>query len=218
MVHWSRLGQVLTKEAWPFWMFAGGSLCAWGISYVAASHLTDQVLYGGTVLQLCGLATVAHGIRQLQEMFEKPTLGNRLGAWFQNLKNAVIPKKQNGRFDVPGIVMTATVGNGQLVGVMAGLKIEERVDALEKALADMRKEQEMKFQDLDGSVMRVEGLVLEEGNDRHKGDVELFKKIEEVTVGGIRLEMIGFVWLLLGMLATSIPKVIANWVPNGFVL
>jgi len=218
MIHWHRLGQVLTKEAWPFWLFAGGSSCAWGLSYAAASNMTDQLLYAGTVLQLCGLATVAHGIRELRKMFKKPTVGSRIIGWFQNLKNAVIPNKQSGRFDMPSMVVTATLGAIQVTGSIGGPKLEERVDALEKALADMRMEQEKKFQDLDGSVLRVEGLVHEEGNNRQKGDVELFQKIEEVTVGGIRLEVIGFTWLLLGMLATSIPKLITDFVPDLLIL
>jgi len=37
------------------------------------------------------------------------------------------------------------------------------------------------------------------------------RKIEEVAIGGLHLEVVGLIWLLVGVTAASIPDVIAAW-------
>jgi len=217
MVQWKRLGYVLSIEAWPFWLLVIGTLFAWLISYRIASTCAEQILYGGTLLQLCGLLTVAYGIRELRKLFERPNMQAQLLAWVESLKRALGKP----------VSCTAVVGGGGVVcggagiavaGTTGGLTVNERVDALEKALAEMRKEQEMKLKDLDGSVSRVEGLIHVEGANRQKGDNALLQKLEDMAVGDLQLEVIGFVWLLLGMLGTSVPNEIAKLIPNLFIL
>jgi hypothetical protein len=80
------------------------------------------------------------------------------------------------------------------------------VAKLEKSLNELRELHDKGICDLQGNLSRVELLVQEEGNKRQSGDSEISSRLKSVAVGGIHLEMVGLVWLLLGVLGTSIPK------------
>jgi len=47
--------------------------------------------------------------------------------------------------------------------------------------------------------------VRREREERGAGDDRTTRQIEEVAIGGLHLEVVGLVWLILGVLGTSIP-------------
>jgi hypothetical protein len=57
---------------------------------------------------------------------------------------------------------------------------------------------------------RCEGAT-RESDERRKADEMLSEKLKQLAVGGLNLEVIGLVWLLLGTVGTSIPEEVA-WV------
>ncbi|TGU71172.1 hypothetical protein E4633_12555 [Geomonas terrae] len=216
MVQWKRLRQILTLDAWPAWLLTGGLCCAWLISYSTAKHLTDQVLYAGTFLQAIGLGAVALGIHDLQKAFGKPSLAAHMVNWLHNLKASLSkPVPVRGTLTAENMCVEVNIEGAALTSTSEAT-IEDRVKALEKALADLRKEHNEQVGEIRTNISRVEGLVSAESVDRKKGDVELLEKIEVVAVGGVRLEAIGVVWLFLGVLLTCIPRVIASFVPVQF--
>jgi hypothetical protein len=221
---WSRLSlkegrakkviNILTKEAWPFWLLIGGLCGSWGIAFLAASQLTEQVLYAGTFLQFIGLGTVAFGINDLRKSFGKPSLKARISTWVQHLLTAILePTPVSGTIVAANMTGKATISGAALTET-SGLSLDQRVDALEKALTAYKKEQAERLAEIRNNIGRVEAQVENEGNARKESDNRLLEKIEDVAVGGIRMEAIGLVWLVLGMLGTSIPKVIAGIMPT----
>lgn len=219
MVQWKRLGQVLTKEAWPVWVLIGGFFVAWVISYLAACCLTDQIMYAGTLLQLSGLGTVAFGIADLRKSFRKPTVKERLLTWIEKVRRAM-GKPVSVNATVGGMGFCVSGGFSHMVDTAASgsVSLEDRVEAIEGALRAFLKEHEEQVLEVRNNISRVEGLVNVEGTNREKGDADLLEKIEEIAVGGIRLEAIGLAWLVLGMLGTSIPKVLASCVPATLIM
>ncbi len=53
--------------------------------------------------------------------------------------------------------------------------------------------------------------VQREAAARQLADREIDKKIEEFAVGGLHLEFVGVLWLLLGTLGTSVPDETATF-------
>jgi hypothetical protein len=189
---------------WPVWIALGGILGCWALSYCLASNLREQILYSGTCLQAFGLLTVAVGIRQLRRMFGKPSMYKNVYNWFQLVvsafrKTASVHITGTGCFVAAG---DALVASGSISSEMT---LEMRVDILEKALNDLREQHAKCIKDLDDNLSRVESLIRDESNKRQLGDTDISKMLEEVAVGGIHLEIVGLVWLLLGMFGTSIP-------------
>jgi hypothetical protein len=210
MIRFKELVKHLTVEALLVWLVSGGIAISWGLAYCFASNLSNQIRYTGTALQFSGLVTVAIGISQLRRMFGKTPVLECVGNWFRRLV---------GIFRKP-VTGYANVSQGGAVGGGTGfvttftasskLKLKERVERLEKELKNLKEDHSNKLRDLSCNLSRVETLVHDEGNKRQTGDADISKKLEEVAVGGIHLEMVGLVWLLLGMLGTSIPKELAD--------
>ena len=92
-----------------------------------------------------------------------------------------------------------------------GAELEERVSVLEEELNHLRDELDTKIQgvrsDLGGTI--TEGLE-QERQDRQTADEETKRIIKNVAIGGLHLEIVGLLWLILGVVVTSIPGEIAT--------
>ncbi|WP_026840532.1 hypothetical protein [Citrifermentans bremense] len=110
MIKWARLGQVITKDAWPVWLLLGGLVGAWDVAFMAASSPEEHILYAGTSLQLLGLGTVANGILELCKKFEVVTLKDSIHRWWERLK-AVFeqPVEGSGVLQAADAVSTSTM-------------------------------------------------------------------------------------------------------------
>lgn len=218
MIQWIKLGRAFTIEVWSIWLFGGGCSVAVAFSYFVATYRIDQIVYAGTLLQLLGLSTVACGIRELRKSFHKPSLKDQFAAWIEKVQRALGKPVSGKPFETrAGFAMS---GTASIVAQNArgNLSPEERIDALEKALADFRSDHDQSTREIRADLSRVQELVqIEEGN-RQKGHEQLLKKLEDVAVGGVRLEIVGLLWLLLGTLGTCIPKVISGLMPSVFIL
>lgn len=218
MVQWKRLGEVLTKEARAAWLLSGGIFVAWAVSYATASHMADQVAFAGTVLQLLGLGTAALGIKALRKIFEKRSLKDCIWSWVLRLLETFRkPNQISGTLNADSVVCTSSMTGGVLTA-SGPLTLEMRVDALEKAIAAMRTDHDKHVEQVKSDISRVEGLVNVEATTREVSHKDLFKRLENVAVGGLGLEVIGLAWLVLGVLGTSIPKTIANHLPDFLVI
>jgi len=208
-VNYRQLGRVLV-QAWPVGLVSAGIFGCWGLAYLGASNLTEQVLYSGTWLQAFGLMTVATGISQLRSLFGKPSLIDSVTSWFLLLIGAF---RKPLTINADGLTSGSALTIGGLTAVgptTSKITLKMRVAALEKSLDELREQHGKSLSDLKDNLYRVESLVQDEGDKRQSGDLDISKRLEEVAVGGIHLEMVGLVWLLLGMLGTSIPKEFAK--------
>jgi hypothetical protein len=208
MINFRTLGRAAIK-AWPVGVAFSGIVVCWLLSYCLASYLKEQILYSGTLLQFFGLSTVAIGISKLRRDFGKPSVFESINSWFQLVISAF--RKQS--------PVTCEIGPANAIGssnVLAALytssemSLEMRIEALEKALSDLREQYSKSVIDLKDNLSRVETLVHIESNNRQTGDANISKLLEGFAVGGIHLELVGLAWLLLGMFGTSIPKELAD--------
>ena len=87
--------------------------------------------------------------------------------------------------------------------------MDPRVALLEENLKRLRNELDAKEKKLMGNLNTVRGVLEEEPRSRETEARRLSNQLEEFAVGGLHLEIIGLVWLFLGVLGTRIPDEIA---------
>ena len=211
-IRWQTLGAVL-RDAWPTWLFVGGLIFAWVVSDLVSKTGHDAVLYTGTMLQIFGLTTVAIGLRQMRRMFDRPSFRAATLNWFRRLAATFTGPKPISLQASFGAFATMTGEARVIRGVGPGATLDERVSTLEKNLTLLRDELDTKLQGLRRELGTVKESIEHESQERRAADEKTGREIEEVAIGGLHLEWVGLFWLYLGVIAGSIPDVIAEWLP-----
>lgn len=170
------------------------------------------------VLELMGIVCVALGISDVRRQFKLKPLGDEVRAELTKFVADMIARvrrllglRQDAIAPVIGAVAHATLtlsarGRGKVrPGPQASL--EERMQSLEQIVDGMV-----------DAVWRIEDDLLRETTEREKvlateralreaADTQLEQAIHQYAVGGIRLEIVGLFWLVLGvLLATLAPE------------
>jgi hypothetical protein len=71
------------------------------------------------------------------------------------------------------------------------------------------------FKSFEQRVNDVRELIRQEQRERHEKHSELLDIMATIWIGGLTLEGLGFIWLLCGVIATSIPGEIAGAIASG---
>ncbi len=180
------------------------------IGYLTATSLGDGVRYAGTMLQLLGLLAVAYGLHQMRRRFGRPTLVAIIRDWVARLARA-FRRPEPVTLRGSAIASAATVSAELRVrrGVPPGASIEQRVAALQENFDLLQSELDSKLLEVKKRLAELDQSVRQEERERSIGDSKTLKQLEEVAVGGLKLEAVGVIWLALGVLGTSIPVELA---------
>jgi hypothetical protein len=92
---------------------------------------------------------------------------------------------------------------------VANPTIEQRLDAVEASVKQLRTDLNDKTQTLTKSVDAVKQEVQRETEQRAAAILDVLRQLEDVAAGGLSLESIGLCWLFPGTLFTSLPDEIA---------
>jgi len=211
-IRWRTLTAVL-RDAWYMWLCIGVLLFAFIVGFTAhrllSVTLTDAVRYSGTVLQILGLSTVALGLRQMRRMFDRPSVGAAILRWLRRFAAAFTgPKSISAQASLVGVA-TMTGELRVIRGVGPGATLDQRVSILEENLKLLRDELDTRLQGVRQELGTVKESIERERQERRVADEKTARKIEEVAIGGLHLEVVGLIWLFLGVMAASIPDVIA---------
>ena len=214
-VRWRTIEAVL-RDAWPTWLAISGLIFALTVALTAkwllSATLTTAVRYSGTILQILGLSTVALGLRQMRRMFDRPSVGAAILRWLRRFAAAFTAPKPLSLKCVEGIDSMEAFGDARVVlGPRPVAALDERVSILEENLKLLRNELDTKVQGVRRELGTLKESIERESQERRVADEKTARKIEEVAIGGLHLEVVGLVWLLLGVTAASIPDVIAAW-------
>ncbi len=221
-VRWRALFAVL-KDAWPtwpIWLAVVWIALAFTAGWLLSTTLSAAVRYAGMILQFLGLVTVAIGLSQMRRLFGRPSLIARVFGWLERLAAAFgRPKSYTLEASAGSYVVVGE--EARLVrGVGPGASVEQRLSILEENVSHLRDEVDTKVQGLRQEVATVKESIQRESQERQAGDQELRRTIEEVAIGGLHLETVGLVWLILGVVGTSIPDEIAAWliITSSYIL
>lgn len=172
----------------------------------------------GMLLQLSGLATVLVGVFGVQRVFERPTYRQRFAAWWtlrptfkqKHAQGSGVAVAGDGAFNIGG----KSTGNFKSA---LNSDVNARLDAINARL--------------EGLDTRIDGLdhrldlhrtALDQAAERQRRASEaavsrVDEKLLKTAVGGIDLQVVGLVWLALGLVVGSLPKELGclydGWVP-----
>ena len=207
---WRSLTAAL-RDAWPAWLAVAGVVSAYVFGRSLSSKPADALRYTGTFLQVLGLATVARGLHQTRSLFDQPSLRASMANWFRRLAGAfTAPKPTSVKVSLAGA--SIRVFNAQVdVGIGSQATLVERVEKLEENLKRLQGEVDSRVQGLRQELGTVKESIERESQGRREADEKTARRIEEMAIGGIHLEVVGLLWLFLGVIAAGIPDLIAVW-------
>lgn len=202
IAHWLWDG----REGW------GPLLVAVGI-VIAASSITkvmdDGLRYAGLILQILGVVTVAIGLRDRRQMFQKLGLPRLFLQWLARFPRCA---SKPHIISAQGIASASAVGSAYAFGwhgVPDNATVEDRLVVLQKNLdtvkqlaLDAQKQAQVEAAKLDSKLEA-------ERREREASDRALGAKLESVGVGNLHLEGAGVFWLIVGIVLGTVPNEMA---------
>ena len=195
--------------AWPVLLVLLGMIVAvavgWTSVCVCSASPSAGIRYAGTALQICGLGVVARGLSKVRKSFGRPSLGEKVVAWFRQLGAAFFPPRLITAQGDMGGVARAT---GEMRGVVVAgpdASLDRRVTILEDNFHRLREELDAKETQVRTELRTLKAAVVQEQRAREAEARRISSHMEDFAVGGLHLEFVGLTWLFLGVLGTSLP-------------
>jgi uncharacterized membrane protein HdeD (DUF308 family) len=203
------------QQTWPFFLFFAGPAVAYLLAVLAGRQLNrgaaDQVRYFGTWLQLFGIVLVAQGVRELRREFNRPTVFAAIRARIHAIRQSFQAQHY---VAITGVGAVGLAGSAALAYGRVRGTTEQRLDGLEREIDGLRRdaqERERQFQD---KLSELRGELSKEQQERIEAHAEIKRKLDNVAVGGLHLDVIGLWWLLFATIATNVPDGVA-WIAHG---
>jgi len=199
------------------WITIGVAIVAYVVVWTYPAAVEPRVRWLGMFFQLLGVGTVALGIKEVRRLFDKPSLRTWTREWLQRFpslreKHATTTAAAGGG---GGAISFSGHGLGT-VGLGPDAGLQERITKLEKDflwLLGLLGQYDQRARAAHAELAAVDAR---EQDDRSKVDAELNRKLEESAIGGIALEVMGLVWLTLGIVLASTSVEIAHYFPRFF--
>lgn len=168
-----------------------------------------KIRIAGMFLQLCGVATVALGVRETRKLFGYPHFFQLTLAWAKRFPKYYLRRiTAEVNIAIPGIEMSVSGYTWRPADPDA--PIEKRLEVIEANLSDLNARFDQAQQRLDHETRKIHSQLDEEQLLREKDDQETRKKLEAAQTGGLRISAMGLVWLSLGIIMSSTSVEIAK--------
>jgi hypothetical protein len=176
-----------------------------------------QIRYSGLAFELLGLLLVIRGIRETRTLFKKPSLRRFAAAWLRSWPSwRVAAHVRVGVGHAAVGDMTASLrGTAE---ISADATLEQKVEALRLQMKVLTDDVATVRADHERRLSAQQDELANEKRARADGDAAIRVLIDESIAGGLHLEAIGVVWLLLGIVlstaSTEVAKLfgwIAQW-------
>ncbi|WP_169981413.1 ABC transporter C-terminal domain-containing protein [Tautonia rosea] len=197
---WKRL-----KEAWPLWWVIFGVLGAFMISCFLANDSVTVFRYAGLLLEIFGLGLVVIGLDHIRQQFGKEPFRASITKWFLSWR-AVFTGPEP--VQITGKLGTLFTENATANLSMHGYKdqtIEERLETLEGDIKRLQGELNNKTEQLKQEIASVKADFDEKIENTIKIIDDVDSRVKDYAVGGMGLEVVGLVWISLGIILASIP-------------
>jgi len=164
----------------------------------------------GTLLQGMGLATVVLGIADVRRKFGQPSVLTSTREWLR-LVGAVFGKRR------PTVVEVGVAGELEMAGslrpihqVPEGGPLHRRITALERNLELLRGEVDTTVAGLQAAIDDLRVSTRADLAERREETRAVDARLEKFAIGGIRLELVGLLWLLAGVIAGTLAPELAR--------
>jgi phosphoglycerate-specific signal transduction histidine kinase len=95
-------------------------------------------------------------------------------------------------------------------GLVPGAPLHKRISLLEVQLEDLEDELDRQRQELQAEIERSRKSVLDLLSAQAGELQSVASKLEEVAVGGSTLQLVGWTWLVLGVICATFPQELAG--------
>jgi hypothetical protein len=206
---WSQLRSVL-KEAGPFLVAVWSVFVVMGACRLVAAKPDDGVQYAGHVLSLLTAPVMAFDILQRRRDFGRPTIVATLRSLVRRAIGAFRkPRSISLQGTLGGIGVAAGTATVKAAGSTAPATLEQRLGDLERDVRDLRAETRSAADGLSRRIDTLDSSLQRERHERQEGETRITKRIEDVAVGGIPLELVALTWVTIGTVFSIIPEQIA---------
>lgn len=209
MLRWSKSFIAWLLEPHLFWLCIAVIGTSLGFLYFCcASEPAIRIV--GLLLQLCGIGTVAWGLRETRKLFGHPHFGDLTLDWLTRFPQ-FNPKPITGyaNSNLPKIKETASGYSWSTVDPEA--PIEVRLSAIEANLSTLNSRFDHTQRGLDKEIREIRSKIYEEELLRQNEDQITSKKLEAAHTGGLRISAVGLVWLSFGLILSSTSVELAKY-------
>jgi hypothetical protein len=164
----------------------------------------------GLGLQLLGSATVAWNIRGTRTLFDRPGTFALAAQWWRRrprFRSSVVVAVGAGSIRISGGRPRVDIWHS--ADPNAASALETRLDAAEKNLSRIRDRLDELEQETTRSLQRQVNALEQEKRDRADDYRNARDKLEAAQAGGLHISVVGVVWLVAGVIMSSIPGELA---------
>lgn len=182
------------------WWLVGMLICATLAALTPKINSTSYVRGFGMWLQLFGVSLVIYGIAQSRQFFGKPGFWKSISVFLEDFivvfrKPKVVNASVN--VNIGGVSAVATAGV-----IRANSTFEQRLEELENLTRRMQATMDKQYEELAESINEK---VSTERNERTEGHQKISGQIETVAIGSAALQLGGALYIMSGVILTSIP-------------
>jgi hypothetical protein len=175
------------------------------------SGATDlHIRLTGVLLEWLGIGTVAYGVRDTRTLFGLPSFTSMARDWltrFPPWRRDVILMTGTGHLEIKG-------GDAHLEvwsNVDAAAPLERQVQALMNNVNRLRDRLNQMRDEMQKQVREHSEALDQERRVRAKDDEGIQARLKAAETGGLHVTLAGLVWLLLGVVLTTLSQEIAAW-------
>ena len=202
------------RAAWPLYTPVLGIVLALALAWAGLRHAGtaqrgDGWRYAGTWLQVFGLFFGWRGLCKLREYFGQTPLRGVVATWLRQFRSA-FGRPKPVVVGVGGAACASAVGFVGVVGTRPNATtLPERLAAAEARITELQVDQDQLREKLLSLSSNVTQAIQNESRLRETEDAKVSRDVEVVGVGGFPVAFVGLVWLLLGVVCTSISSELA---------
>ena len=161
----------------------------------------------GLALQCLGIGVVLRDLGKTRRLFGLPGVMRLLHSWISRFPRWPRPQAVGGVFVAAG--SSALSGTGH---VWRRLGPSATTEDLVQSIEDLQQRLVQLETDVDSKLRDHHSALREEEQKRGRGHSELSHRLEAAETGGLHLALVGLVWLLLGLLLSTLSDEISRWI------
>ncbi len=203
---WIKANAAWLLDAWRVWAPIIVVVIVGALASLLPGTADDSVRYAGLALQILGIATVVHGLRDRRRLFNRPSLVDHLVTWVAR-RPCWGAKPQ--AVSLSGTATIGISGSAKLSvwrGTPPNATIEARLAALEANIETLKAEQAETAKDIQEETRKRAEALASERQSRESAVGELRTRVDTLGVGGLHLETAGLFWLIVGVVLGTAPS------------
>jgi len=156
--------------------------------------------------------TVAFGLQEIRALFKKPTFREAVATWLQSFPRWEVERRifaGTGHMKTGGVTAS---GHG-MARPPPNASIEQRVAALEANVQSVSNLVHATRNEFESEITAQKKALDEERRERNREDAGIRELIDQAVAGGLTLEAMGLVWLVVGLLLSTTSTEMAKLLP-----